>query len=241
MPASGAPERTARRTPSLAVTGLVVEHREGSGPTRTILDCVDFVVEPGAVVGVTGPSGAGKTTLLHVIAGLLPAQAGSVRWGASDISALPEAARDRWRRDAVGLVFQDFQLLPELGVIDNILLPIRFDHWRTPRPMMERATMLAARVGLAGRTVRAAALSRGEKQRLAIARALIRNPSLILADEPTASLDAENGALVRDLLIDCARENDASVVLVSHDAALLARTEPLYRLVDGKLHQEQRP
>ena len=239
MPASGAAERAARRTQSLAVSDLVVERREGSKPARTILDHVDLVVEPGAVVGITGPSGAGKTTLLHVIAGLLAPNAGAVRWGGSDVTALPEAARDRWRRDAVGLVFQDFQLLPELDVRENILLPIRFDHWRTPRAMVERAIMLAARVGLERREARAGALSRGEQQRLAIARALMRQPGLILADEPTASLDARNGALVRDLLIDCAGETGASVVLVSHDAAVLERVQQLHRLVDGRLHRER--
>jgi ABC-type lipoprotein export system ATPase subunit len=239
MPASGAAERAALGPPVLAVADLVVERREGSRPARTILDNIDLVVEPGAVVGITGPSGSGKTTLLHAIAGLLAPQAGTVRWGASDVTALPEAARDRWRRDTVGLVFQDFQLLPELGVIENILLPVRFDHWRTPRAMLERATMLAARVGLEQRAARAGALSRGEQQRLAIARAVMRKPWLILADEPTASLDAGNGALVGDLLIDCARETGASVVLVSHDAALLDRVQLLHRLVGGRLHCER--
>ena len=179
--------------------------------------------------------------LLIAIAGLLVPKAGSVSWGGLDVTTLPEAARDRWRRDAVGLVFQDFQLLPELGVVENLLLPIRFDHWRTPRAMVERAAMLAARVGLAEHAARVATLSRGEQQRLAIARALMRRPSLILADEPTASLDADNANRVGALLIDCARESDASIVLVCHDAALLARAQRRYRLKDGKLRPEQGP
>jgi putative ABC transport system ATP-binding protein len=241
MPASGAAEQAVLRTPTLAVTDLVVERHEGSRPARTILDRIDLVVDPGTVVGITGASGAGKTTLLHAIAGLLMPKAGSVSWGGLDVTALPEAARDRWRRDTIGLVFQDFQLLPELGVIENLLLPIRFDHWRTPRAMVERATMLAARVGLAERAARAATLSRGEQQRLAIARALMRRPGLILADEPTASLDADNANRVGALLIDCARESDASIVLVCHDAALLARAQRRYRLKDGKLRPEQGP
>jgi putative ABC transport system ATP-binding protein len=238
MPASGAAERTASGTASLAVNDLVVERHEGSRPARTILDRITLLVEPATIVGITGPSGAGKTTLLHIIAGLLLPETGSVRWGKSDITALPEAARDRWRRDTVGLVFQDFQLLPELSVIENILLPVRFDHWRAPRPMIERAKMLATRVGLDQREARAGALSRGEQQRVAIARSLMRRPCIILADEPTASLDADNGSLVGDLLIDCARESKASIVLVSHDAALLERTQRRYRLADGKLYPE---
>jgi putative ABC transport system ATP-binding protein len=238
MPASAAPERADSRNPSLAVADLVVQRREGARPARFILDYVGLTVAPDTVVGITGPSGAGKTTLLHVIAGLLRPDGGSVRWNGAELGALSEATRDRWRRDTVGLVFQDFQLLAELSVIENILLPIRFDHWRTPRAKRERAEMLANRVGLEQRTVRAGALSRGEQQRLAIARALMRHPQLILADEPTASLDAENGARIGDLLIECARENGASLLLVSHDEALLARAERRYRLADGKLLAE---
>ncbi|MBV8193607.1 MAG: ABC transporter ATP-binding protein [Alphaproteobacteria bacterium] len=239
MPASAAPDLAASRAPSLAVADLVVQRREGPGPARLILDHVSLAVAPGTVVGIAGPSGAGKTTLLHVIAGLLRPDGGSVHWDGGELGALSEAARDRWRRDNVGLVFQDFQLLPELSVIENILLPIRFDHWGTPRAKRDGAALLAARVGLDQRTARAGSLSRGEQQRLAIARALMRRPRLILADEPTASLDAENGARIGDLLIECARENEASLLLVSHDEALLARAAQRYRLADGKLLGER--
>jgi putative ABC transport system ATP-binding protein len=242
MPASAAPEPTDLRTPStpsLAVVDLVVQRSESARPPRIILDRVSLAVEPGAIVGVTGPSGAGKTTLLHIIAGLLRPDGGAVRWGSAELGTLAEAARDRWRRDNVGLVFQDFQLLAELSVIENILLPIRFDQWRATRAARGRAAMLANRVGLDGRTARAGALSRGEQQRLAIARALMRAPRLILADEPTASLDAENGARVRDLLLDCARESGASLLFVSHDATLLACAQQLYRLTAGRLDREQ--
>jgi ABC-type lipoprotein export system ATPase subunit len=235
MPPSGEAEPAARRPPTLAITDLVVERREASRPGRRILDRVSFVVDPGAVIAVTGPSGAGKTTLLHAVAGLVPPDTGTVSWGGLDVTALPETRRDRWRRDSVGLVFQDFQLLAELGVLENILLPVRFDRWRMPRAAIERAEMLAARVGLDPRGPRAGTLSRGEQQRLAIARALMRAPQLILADEPTASLDADNSARVADLLIEATRETEASILLVSHDAGLLGQASRVHRLEAGGL------
>ena len=238
MPLSGPAEAANRRPPPLAITDLVVERAEGSRPARLILDRISLAVEPGTIVAITGPSGAGKTTLLHAVAGLLQPNAGAVAWGDLEVTALSQTTRDRWRRDTVGLVFQDFQLLPELDVIENILLPIRFDHWRTPRDLVGRATMLANRVGLGQRASRAGALSRGEQQRLAIARALMRGPQLLLADEPTASLDADNGARVIDLLIECTRESQASVLLASHDAQLLGRASQVYRLTAGKLEAD---
>jgi putative ABC transport system ATP-binding protein len=235
MPASGAAEAAIGCPPRLTISNLVVERKEGPGPARKVLDRISFVVESSTVVALTGPSGAGKTTLLHAIAGLLQPDAGAISWGELEVTALPQAARDRWRRDTVGLVFQDFHLLDELGVLENILLPIRFDSWRTPRAALERATMLAARVGLERRTLLAGGLSRGEQQRVAIARALMRGPRLVLADEPTASLDADTGARVIDLLIECARESQASVLLVSHDAELLRRAGQVYHLKAGEL------
>ena len=228
MPPSGEAESIGPST--LAITNLVVER-----PGRRILDGTSFTIEAGAAVAVTGPSGAGKTTLLHAVAGLVVPEAGTVSWGDLDITSLPEAGRDRWRRDNVGLVFQDFQLLAELTVLENVLLPIRFDHWRTPRSSVERAERLAARVGLDPRGPRAGKLSRGEQQRLAIARALMRTPRFILADEPTASLDAENSARIADLLFEASRETQASLLLISHDAGLLARASRVHRLDAGVL------
>lgn len=242
MRASGAAEPAARRPPLLAITDLVVERGEALRPGRRILDRVSLVVEPGAVVALTGPSGAGKTTLLNAAAGLVSPDAGTVSWGGVDITALPEAARDRWRRNSVGLVFQDFQLLAELSLLENILLPVRFDHWRMPRAAVERAEQLANRVGLdprGPRGPRAGMLSRGEQQRLAIARALMRSPQLILADEPTASLDADNGARIADLLIETTRETAASILLVSHDGDLLRRAGCVHRLEGGRLGSDR--
>jgi putative ABC transport system ATP-binding protein len=235
MQASGAIDAAVPRPPRLAIADLVVERAD----TGRILDRASLVVEPGAVVAITGPSGSGKTTLLHAVAGLVKANAGKVAWGDLDLTKMSERARDRWRLDNVGLVFQDFQLFGELGVLDNILLPIRFDHGRTPQASRQRAAALAARVGLDDRAVLSSALSRGEQQRVAIARALMRAPRLILADEPTASLDPASGAQVADLLIEAARSAAASILMVSHDDALLKRAALVYRLGAGKLEPAQ--
>lgn len=234
MPCSDAAERKPSPGHPLHVREVVVS-RQNAGHDIRILTRVNLLVEPGTVVAVTGPSGAGKTTLLHVIAGLSVPDAGTVSWGETTITALSEGERDRWRRDSVGLVFQDFQLVAELGVLENILLPVHFDHWRTPAARVARAKMLAEQVGLDPRVKRVSTLSRGEQQRLAIARALVRGPRLILADEPTASLDAKNGAQVTGLLIDFARSARASLILISHDGELLKRADQVYRLVGGEL------
>ena len=222
-------------SPGLVVRDLVVERREAGRGVGAILDGATLTVEPGAFVAVTGPSGAGKTTLLNAIAGLTKPTAGTVLWDGLDVGALSDARRDRWRRDTVGLVFQDFQLIAELGVLQNILLPMAFDHVRVPSAATERAKALAERVGLDGRSLLAGKLSRGEQQRVAIARALMRAPRLVLADEPTASLDAATGARIADLLIGTCRDSGAALLVVSHDPALIARADRRLRLANGRL------
>ena len=235
MQLSGAAEPSLRRSLPLTVREVVVERMDAGDIARRILNRISLLIEPGIVLAVTGPSGAGKTTLLHAIAGLVIPDDGTVSWGDRTITSLSEGERDRWRRNTVGLVFQDFQLVGELGVLENILLPARFDRWRTPRALIDRAIMLADRVGLDHRARRVSALSRGEQQRVAIARALVREPQLILADEPTASLDSTNGAQIAELLIESARRTQASILLISHDRDVLRRADRVYQLVAGEL------
>jgi putative ABC transport system ATP-binding protein len=192
-------------------------------------------VAPRTLLGISGPSGSGKTTLLHVLAGLLTPSSGQVRWGEDDLVMLGEGARDRWRRGHVGLVFQDFHLIPELSARDNVLLPLWFGGWRAGADMIGRATALLTQVGLPDPQRRAAVLSRGEQQRVAIARALLGRPAILLADEPTASLDAETGAVVANLLTQAARETGATLIVVSHDPSLLARMDLVRRMEKGVL------
>ena len=228
-PASGLTEPKTR----LSVSELVVERQEAG--TRRILDRVALTVDPSEVVAVTGPSGAGKTTLLHAIAGLVRPDAGAITWAGLELTRMSERERDCWRRDTVGLVFQDFQLVDELDVVGNILLPASFDHWLPPSALRDRAKELMSRVGLAGRRARTAALSRGEQQRVAIARALVRGPKLVLADEPTASLDGNNAIDVADLLLTIAADSGAGVLMVSHDPVLLAKADRIHRIERGCL------
>src|SRR5262249_19135861 len=154
---------------------------------------------PGATLGIRGPSGSGKTSLLHVAAGLIRPDVGEVWWGQTAIHALSEVQRDAWRRQTIGLVFQDFHLIPELSAAANIALPDTFAAAGDRRIRVD-GYEAARRVGLADPGRRAGLLSRGEQQRVAIARALARRPAFIIADEPTASLDETTGAAVAKLL-----------------------------------------
>jgi putative ABC transport system ATP-binding protein len=223
--------------------GLLVEDLTLSYPTgdalQTVLAIDRFAVEPGSRVGLSGGSGAGKTSLLHVITGIARADRGRVQWGGVALSALPEAARDAWRRSHVGLVFQDVHLVGELTALENVLLPWRFDHWRLPVSARRDALALLDRMGVSTPDRRAGLLSRGEQQRVGLARALVRAPSILVADEPTASLDADAARIVADLLIAAAESSGTTLIVISHDEALLARLPRRMRLAAGKLREEQ--
>ncbi|MCV9940840.1 ATP-binding cassette domain-containing protein [Boseaceae bacterium BT-24-1] len=239
MPASTASEQPAGAARQLRFSGVQVDHRDGDGRPFRVLDVPEFTVAPGALIGLRGPSGSGKTSLLHLAAGLFSPDAGSVGWGDVAISTLPGAARDRWRRETVGFVFQDFHLVPELDVLANVTLPASFSGWRRTAGQVARATALARRMGLADLRRRAAVLSRGEQQRVAIARALFNAPALILADEPTASLDPAHAAEVGALLVEIAAESGATLLCASHDQALLARMQHVVAIGDGPLHLKE--
>ena len=220
MPASPLPE--ARAQP-LHLTGLTLDHRDGSARPFRVLDIAALSLEPGATLGVGGPSGCGKSSLLHLVAGLLKPTSGTVAWGDCVVSAMSEAERDRWRRHAVGFVFQDFHLVPELDVTSNIALPASFSSWRLSPAQKRRAHELAEQMGLGDPRRRAAVLSRGEQQRVAIARALFNEPRLLLADEPTASLGIDHANAVGDLLLEAAAQYGATLICASHDRILLGR------------------
>lgn len=208
---------------ALQLSGVTLHHRGGDGQPFRVLDIPDLKIAAGEHVGLRGPSGSGKTSLLHLVAGLIAPDSGSVSWDSRIVSTLPVAVRDRWRRETIGFVFQDFHLIPELDVQANITLPATFAGWRIGLAEHGRATALARHMGLADLRRRASVLSRGEQQRVAIARALFNRPALILADEPTASLDAAHAREVAALLTEVASEVGATLICASHDAALLAR------------------
>jgi ABC-type lipoprotein export system ATPase subunit len=211
--------------PILSLTDVTVDRRDANRKPLKILSVERFDATQGERIALVGPSGAGKTTCLDVIAGIAPPTAGRVTWQGATVSDWPEARRDQWRRETIGIIFQDFHLVSELSAVQNVLLPLTFSNWRIAAKDRTRAHELLERVQLRDPGRRAGVLSRGEQQRVAIARALIRSPRLILADEPTASLDAATGAEVADLLLAEARSTGATLIVASHDAVLIDRLD----------------
>ena len=191
----------------------------------------EFTVAKSEKVAVIGPSGSGKTTLLNLIAGIFAPVVGTVSVDSTEVSALNDAQRRDFRITNIGFVFQDFELLDYLNVLDNILHPYRITRVLTlDRSARERAVRLAERMGIDDKLRRFADdLSQGEKQRAAICRALLPHPKLILADEATGNLDPENKTLILDLLFQAVEEHDATLLAVTHDHELLKRFD---RVVD---------
>jgi putative ABC transport system ATP-binding protein len=221
------------RARTLALTNVRVP-RDGGGD-GSVLDIVAASVAPGEAVALVGSSGAGKTTLLDVIAGLVVPAEGAVTWDGQPVSALGETRRDLWRRAHLGFVFQNVQLVPELTARDNVLLPFLFGGWRVGAPDRQRGLDLLSALGLGDGEQRASRLSRGEAQRVAVARALVTAPPLVLADEPTASLDRANASLVGSLLLDDARRRGATLIVATHDPDLVPRFDRTLTLTAGRL------
>lgn len=205
---------------------------ETPGETIRVLRGLDFSVVQGEAAAVVGPSGSGKTTLLNVLGALLPPTSGSVKVGETDLSSLDEKAAARFRNRELGFVFQQHHLLPQLTVMENVLVPRLAGGWEeSEAATRERATFLLEKVGLGHRlSHRPGELSGGEKQRTAVARALINEPGVILADEPTGALDGETGAKVADLLIEIQKEHGVTLVVVTHDLDLAQRVGGVFDL-----------
>jgi ABC-type lipoprotein export system ATPase subunit len=210
---------------------VVKIHGQGRAALR-VLDGLDLAVEAGELVAVTGRSGSGKTTLLNIVGALDRADSGVVEVAGVRIDRASERVLAPLRRDRIGFVFQAFHLLPELTGLENVLLPARLDG---SGPRLDRGRELVERLGLAEAAQRLpAVLSGGEQQRLAIARALVNDPQLVLADEPTGNLDTESGELVLSLLRAIADEGRA-VLLVTHEREATRRADRVLALEDGRL------
>ena len=222
---------------SATLEGLTVLRRDSNGKLFSTLSVPHLSIPSGACIGIAGPSGAGKSTLLDVLAGLLVPTTGSVTWGNTPLSNFTDRERAIWRRHNVGQVFQDFLLIPELSILANVVLPISFARLRATTDQRQRALDVIASLGLKDAGRHAAVLSRGEQQRVALARALVMNPSIILADEPTASLDQVSAGLVTDLLFDEARQRHATLIIASHESAILSRMDLVYRIVGGEVQE----
>ena len=211
--------------------GVVKAYGQGRAALR-ILDGLDLDLHTGELVAVTGRSGSGKSTLLNVMGALDRVDAGSVEVCGVRLDGASERELAPLRRDRIGFVFQAFHLLPELTGLENVLLPARLDG---RRPSLRRGLELVEQLGLRAAAERLpAVLSGGEQQRLAIARALVNDPLLVLADEPTGNLDAESGETVLELLRAIADEGRA-VLLVTHEREATRRANRVLRLEDGRL------
>jgi putative ABC transport system ATP-binding protein len=215
----------------LSVSDLRVKGDDG----RAILAVESFEVAPGTAVAIRGPSGAGKSTLLYALAGLVPVAGGSVRWGDTEISRLGEDARAAFRRQWIGMVFQDFLLFEELSAVANAGLAGAYSRGRR-RAIADGASAMLGRLSIGSANARTVAtFSGGERQRVAVARALAADPSIILADEPTASLDRPAAdALIEDL-VRLAREAGKTLIVVSHDLSVHERMDQLVDVADGRL------
>jgi lipoprotein-releasing system ATP-binding protein len=220
-------------TPLFRTEKLVQSFHTG-GRTLEILRGVDLEIGPGTCVSIRGASGSGKSTLLHLLGGLDRPAAGRIFYRESDLAGWSANRLARWRSERIGFVFQSCHLLPELSAHENVMLPAAFAR----RDARERAAYLLEQVGLGGRLEhRPGELSGGEQQRVALARALVNDPDVILADEPTGNLDEDNAAAVADLLLDLVGQNQKSLVLVTHDPDLAARTPHRFKLEHGHLIQ----
>jgi putative ABC transport system ATP-binding protein len=224
--------------PQLELVALRKGYEEG-GRVHVVLDGASARVAAGERVAILGPSGSGKSTLLNLISGIDRPDAGSVTIAGVDLTALTEAERTRFRRHHIGFVFQFFNLLPTLTVLENLLLPLELkgaltgEHHTRARALLERVGLLERSDTFPDR------LSGGEQQRVALARALVHDPQLVLADEPTGNLDEEMAAKVADLLADLAGRERRTLIVVTHSRALAARMDRVLGLDHGRLVEEE--
>lgn len=207
--------------------------RSDSG--RVLLSVSNLKMNEGTTLGIYGPSGAGKTTLLYSLAGLLDYVEGSIVWGKTDLLKLTIAQRSQFRADHVGIIFQDFHLFDELGALTNASISKMYSPRSERRSLTEGAKVILGHLGLNGANTSVTKLSGGERQRIAIARALAQEKSILLADEPTASLNREMAdSLINDLLRYVTNEHK-TLITVSHDINLLSRMDRTIELVGGHI------
>jgi putative ABC transport system ATP-binding protein len=216
----------------IEVTGLTKKVADASGEL-TILKDVNFTVRAGATLAIVGASGSGKSTLLGLLAGLDTPSAGSVKINGNDLYALDEDGRAAVRKSSLGFVFQSFQLLAHLTALENVMLPLEL---RADTAARSKAQAMLERVGLQQRLGHYPKfMSGGEQQRVALARAFVTEPPLLLADEPTGSLDAVTGAAVIELMFTLNREHGSTLVLVTHDPAIAALCNRTITIAAGQL------
>jgi putative ABC transport system ATP-binding protein len=220
---------------AIIVDRLTKQVQDSGNAALTILDDISFSIDQGDTVAIVGASGSGKSTLLGLLAGLDLPTSGSVTMLGQAMFQMGEDERAAWRGRNLGFVFQSYQLLPQMSALENVMLPLEL---RGDRGAKATAQGLLARVGLDERLHHyPKTLSGGEQQRVALARAFAPNPKLLLADEPTGSLDAATGARIIDLLFELNAANKTTLILVTHDEKLAERCKKQIRLSAGKLYK----
>lgn len=185
-------------------------------------------------LAVLGESGSGKSTFLHAISGLIETPKQAIFWQGLDISSLSTADRDRWRFEHLGIIMQDFYLTRGLSALENVLLPYRFRHWRVENSVKQRAEDLLTLLQIPDLHRSIDSFSRGEMQRVAIARALLQQPKVLIADEPTASLDRDNAQRISDLLINLTQQEQINLIISTHDQSLSQRLKHQLQLDKGQ-------
>jgi putative ABC transport system ATP-binding protein len=219
--------------PAIIVDHLTKQVLDSGNAALTILDDISFAIEEGQTVAIVGASGSGKSTLLGLLAGLDLPSSGSVTLLGQALYTLNEDQRAEWRGCNLGFVFQSYQLLPQMSALENVMLPLEL---RGQKGAMERAHTLLCQVGLEARLNHyPRTLSGGEQQRVALARAFAPHPKLLLADEPTGSLDAATGERIIDLLFELNAKDKTTLILVTHDEQLAKRCDQQIRLSAGRV------
>jgi putative ABC transport system ATP-binding protein len=224
----------------LSVKHLNKTFKSGSGTVNAVKD-VSFDVPEGVFASIVGKSGSGKTTLLALLGALDKPTSGEIVVGDNTITSLGDNALIRYRRDAIGFVFQAYNLIPNLTALENVMLPMEFAG-RSRSARRYRAEELLDQVGITKdkQSRKPGHLSGGEQQRVAIARALANRPKLILADEPTGNLDTATGKLIVDLLHSLAREHKTTIVAVTHDLEVARQTDVTFQIQDGELQGQSK-
>lgn len=212
-----------------------VSREYGAGKVVYALDHVSLLIERGERVAVMGPSGSGKSTLLNLVCGLDEPTSGEVKIDGTNIASLDDDRRTRLRREKIGMVFQTFNLLPTLTALENVALPLRLSG-ASKKEAEKRAAAMLGKVGLGERMAnRPDQMSGGERQRIAIARALIFHPPVLLADEPTGNLDSKTGEEILALMDDLHREFNTTILMVTHNEEAARHCDRVIRLRDGKV------
>lgn len=223
----------------ITVTDLTKKF-SSNGDQVVALNKISFKVADGEFASVIGKSGSGKSTLLSLLGALDSPTSGTIKVGEQEITKLHDRALTEYRRNKIGFVFQNYNLIPNLSAVENVMLPMEFA--KVPKKQrMERAEQLLVQVGIEGdkQNRRPGRLSGGEQQRVSIARALANKPDFILADEPTGNLDSTNGEMIFELLHALSRSENTTIIVVTHDLDIAGKTDRTFRLGDGKLESKR--